>query len=261
VAETLTPNYGWTKPDPGASANTWGATLNATTDKVDAQVFANQTSITQRGVEVGSGALWFTATPPTNWLICDGSSLDTTTYAKLFAVIGYGYGGSGANFNLPPLLNAFPLGGSVGATGGEAAHTLTVDELAPHPHSISDPSHTHGAYQNAHTHSANQNPHAHRGTVDSHAHGPGNLMKFTGSGGSLGVGSTPFNVGEGTTDAAAPGLSTDTQQPGVNIDTQQPGVGVYGNYTGINGTNNAGGGAAHNNMPPWVGVNFIIKYQ
>jgi hypothetical protein len=42
VAETTTANYGWTMPDPGASANTWGATLNATTQKVDAQVFANQ---------------------------------------------------------------------------------------------------------------------------------------------------------------------------------------------------------------------------
>ena len=42
VAETTTANFGWTMPDPGASANTWGATLNATTQKVDAQVFANQ---------------------------------------------------------------------------------------------------------------------------------------------------------------------------------------------------------------------------
>ena len=42
VAETLTANYGWTKPDPGASANTWGDTLNKTTDKIDAQAFVNQ---------------------------------------------------------------------------------------------------------------------------------------------------------------------------------------------------------------------------
>lgn len=42
MAETLTVNYSWTKPDPGASANTWGATLNADLDKIDAKVFANQ---------------------------------------------------------------------------------------------------------------------------------------------------------------------------------------------------------------------------
>ena len=38
---------------------------------------------------------------PTDWFLCDGSSKDTTTYAALFAVIGYTYGGSGANFTLP----------------------------------------------------------------------------------------------------------------------------------------------------------------
>lgn len=38
---------------------------------------------------------------PTNWFLCDGASKDTTTYAALFAVIDYTYGGSGANFTLP----------------------------------------------------------------------------------------------------------------------------------------------------------------
>jgi microcystin-dependent protein len=35
------------------------------------------------------------------WLICDGRSLDTRKYAKLFAKIGYSFGGSGISFNLP----------------------------------------------------------------------------------------------------------------------------------------------------------------
>jgi hypothetical protein len=39
MAETLTANFGWTMPDPGASANTWGATLNKTTQAIDAQVY------------------------------------------------------------------------------------------------------------------------------------------------------------------------------------------------------------------------------
>ena len=42
-------------------------------------------------------------TAPTNWLECDGSTLDTTTYAELFAVIGYTYGGSGSDFDLPTI--------------------------------------------------------------------------------------------------------------------------------------------------------------
>jgi len=38
---------------------------------------------------------------PTNWILCSGGSLLTTNYPLLFATIGYTYGGSGANFNLP----------------------------------------------------------------------------------------------------------------------------------------------------------------
>ena len=109
MAETTTSHYGWTMPDPGASANTWGGTLNATTQKIDQQVYDNQQATVQSGVPVGSGALWFAATPPTNWLICDGSSLDTTTYATLFAVIGTKYGSADAShFNLPNLRETLP---------------------------------------------------------------------------------------------------------------------------------------------------------
>src|ERR1700722_13632862 len=100
MADTLTANYGWVKPEVGASSATWGAKQNGGFDEIDAQVFANQ----QAGLPIGGGCLWFTATPPANFLIADGSSVDTTTYAKLFAVIGYTYGGSGANFNLPPMI-------------------------------------------------------------------------------------------------------------------------------------------------------------
>ena len=32
---TATHNYGWLMPDPGGSANTWGNTLNGTTQAID----------------------------------------------------------------------------------------------------------------------------------------------------------------------------------------------------------------------------------
>lgn len=260
MAETLTPNYGWTKPDPGASANTWGATLNATTDKIDAQAFINQ----QAGVPVGSGALWFTATPPTNWLICNGASLSTAApYDKLFAAIGYTYGGSGANFNLPNLTNAFPRGaGTLGATGGAATVTLDATMIPSHTHPASQAAHTHpGSYQDAHTHVVTTGSHAHGIVTGGHAHGT-NLMRFVGSGGTLGVGVSPNNVTTGNTDTAGNlggntdtagnlGGSADSRQPAVHIDTQQPAITVGA----------AGGGAAHNNLPPFLGVNFIIKFQ
>ena len=41
---------------------------------------------------------------PLGWLLCDGALVATTAYPRLFAVMGYSYGGSGANFNLPNLI-------------------------------------------------------------------------------------------------------------------------------------------------------------
>lgn len=42
---------------------------------------------------------------PFGWLLCNGGSVSTTTYPDLFNVIGYTYGGTGSNFNVPNLTN------------------------------------------------------------------------------------------------------------------------------------------------------------
>lgn len=39
--------------------------------------------------------------PPDGWLDCDGSTVPVSSYNALFKVIGYNYGGGGANFLLP----------------------------------------------------------------------------------------------------------------------------------------------------------------
>ena len=44
MAETVTPHFGWTKPDIGGDASTWGYVLNATIDAIDAVAFSNQTN-------------------------------------------------------------------------------------------------------------------------------------------------------------------------------------------------------------------------
>jgi hypothetical protein len=62
-----------------------------------------------QGVNTGLIIPWTTASVPSGFLECDGASVSTSTYAALFAVIGYTYGGSGANFNLPDLKDRVPV--------------------------------------------------------------------------------------------------------------------------------------------------------
>ena len=51
----------------------------------------------------GAIEAYATSTAPSGWLLCDGSSLSAATYATLFAIIGYSYGGGSSNFTLPDL--------------------------------------------------------------------------------------------------------------------------------------------------------------
>ena len=269
MAETKTPNYAWIKPDIGGDATTWGSVLNQTTDAIDSVVYANQ----QAGVQIGAVIMFAGGTAPTNWFLCQGQSLDTTTYAGLFGVIGYAYGGSAGNFNLPNLQGVFPVGAGngaqigglgLGAMGGEANHTLGWNEMPVHGHPISQTPHTHpGSYQNAHNHGIVTGNHSHNIATGNHSHGT-QLLRFVGSGGQFGITGGGPNVNMGNTDGVGNlGGNTDTAgNLGGNTDTQQPGVGIAGDTAQIpgNATGNAGGGAGHNTVPPYIALNFIIRF-
>lgn len=80
---------------------------------------------------------------PSGALLCDGSEVSRVEYSELFAAIGttYGEGDGSTTFNLPNLEGRLVVGESddfaFGDVGGEAEHTLTVDELPAHQHSLS----------------------------------------------------------------------------------------------------------------------------
>jgi phage-related tail fiber protein len=62
-------------------------------------------------------------TAPAGYLECNGQGVSTTTFAELFAAIGYTYGGSGGTFNVPDLRGEFVRGWDHGR-GLDSGRTL-----------------------------------------------------------------------------------------------------------------------------------------
>lgn len=73
------------------------------------------------------------ASVPGNFLLCDGSNVSRTTYARLFAIIGtaYGAGDGSTTFGLPDLQDRVPLGkgtnnSTLGTETGSAAASSVI---------------------------------------------------------------------------------------------------------------------------------------
>ena len=265
MAEQQTPNFKWVKPDLGGDAATWGNVLNTTIDAIDSVVYANQAA----GVPIGSLTMWAgpTASPPANWLICDGRTLDGSTdpYKTLFNIIGHAFNTAltGTQFALPNLTQKFPLGaGSVnvlGSAGGFLNQTLTVANLPSHAHTITDVAHNHGVNQWAHSHNIATGGHAHTISAQ-HSHGSNLVKSGAGTAGLTPGGAFPI-AGAGNTDLASPGNTDAVGNLGGNTDTQTSTVSLNASGTGLTTTNSVGSGTPVTTVPPFVALNFIIRYM
>lgn len=223
-----------TAPTPAAGDN---STLIATTAFVQVN-----------GTPTGGLMLWPTASPPANWLICNGSAVSRATYATLFAVVGttFGVGDGSTTFNLPNYTNRMPIGAgssySVNSQGGSATTTLTTTELPSHSHSASSSSSSSSTFTgSAGSTSVTNIDHSHNLSANYPAGGGGLNFRIdvNGSNTVAATGGMNSNVthNHGFTPAGTVSTSTSTS-------------------TTIGST---GSGAAFSNLPPYLGIYFIIK--
>ena len=76
-----------------------------------------------------------------------------------------------------------------------------------------------------------------------------------------GGGSALVNAGQSSTNVASANVSVTVNPAGTGLQAANANVSLNASGTGITTTQNAGGGAAHNNLPPYLQINFIIRYQ
>lgn len=169
------------------------------------------------------------AVPPMGWLLCDGTSVNRAQYPALFSAIGttYGSGDGQTTFNLPDLRGRFALGRE------------NMGEAAP-PGRVRDPEGKDlgaAAGRDRVSLSIAQIPtHKHNGSTDS----PDTSSDFS---------NRFFKSGSDTTGYVI-------QQGGV-VDVRADSNWWHSHSFE---TNSVGNNEEHENMPPYMTLNYLIKY-
>lgn len=162
---------------------------------------------------------------PTGYLLCDGTAVSRTTYADLFAVCGtsYGSGDGSTTFNLPNLKGRV----LVGLDSTQTEFDVRGESGGAKTHTLSTseiPSHTHDG-SGLSTNSTGAHTHTYTATTSY----------------------SQTNVVGGSNSAAIVYTTNTTSSSGSHSHS------ISGN------TGSAGGGSAHNNLQPYLVVNYIIK--
>ena len=175
--------------------------------------------------------------PPRSTAYCNGQLLSIAQNQALFSLLGTIYGGDGrTTFALPDLRGRVPVNSGGNSTGpglttrrlgqrsGEENHILQINEMPQHNHTA---------------------------TLDN---GSASIKISTGDG----TTNDPAGnfLAKGVTPAAGP-----VPANVANIYATTSNSTMAGDLTGTPTINNTGGSQAHNNMQPWLGLNYIICLQ
>ena len=89
------------------------------------QITGSLTSDVAELIPVGTVVLWSAASAPSGWVLCDGSALNRSTYAALFAKISttFGNGDGSSTFNVPNTKDVAVIGRGDNNTLGSSSGT------------------------------------------------------------------------------------------------------------------------------------------
>lgn len=197
-------------------------------------------------VPTGTLNMWPLASAPAGFLKCDGSAISRTTYSALYAVIGttFGVGDGSTTFNLPNYTDRMPIGAgnlyAIAATGGSKDATLVSHN---HGGATGGQSASHYHYLDTYT----------QGQTADHVHGPyGGFQAIVGAtGGPPGGGYA--NLGGDGNNMPSTGPTSNDHAHHIQSNTNN----ASNDHTHSISTD--GSSATNANLPPYLGINFIIK--
>ena len=275
-----TTNFSIEKPTVGGYRNTWGGTLNTGLDKLD--------ELIALAMPVGSVTMYTKSTAPTatasggTWLVCDGTAISRTTYSALFTVIGtsFGIGDNNTTFNIPDLRARVPVGYNAGTIGsgatartaktvaagsGEESHELSEAELEEHAHSIPLTTHTHGITDVTHQHvgSASGKTASASAVISDpgHVHSLQTSVSSWSGGGDYAATGTHIGNAHPTPNSGSKTTGITDSGHAHSFSTDLVGTGLTvtdAGLTNITSTGNTGSNSPHNNMQPYLVLNYII---